>query len=608
MTIRHLAPLALTAPLLIACLAPAADSARLQPATPLSDVQDFVFLGESRPVLVRLHVRLDGKPLQAAWDDFMKYLFAYLDVNGDGVLSKEEAERAPSVDQLLGGALGGNLGGGGRGGRGAAPTGPTMNDLDADGDGKVTLAELSAYYRKMGFVPFQFQLDPPPATPLGAVTAFLGGPGPEPSVEDVSKAIFELIDSNKDGKLTKEKLAAAESLLLKLDENEDELVSVRELVPEMGANLGQLAGMFALGRPGKANAATSSPNLVPILTPGVVPADLVKRMQERYGSADKKLGRKELGLDELTFRLLDGNGDGVLDERELGGFVKRTPDLELMIRLGKKETTESCVEVATGKVRAALAGKMRMQDSQAMLNLDRTRAEILGNDEERPDRIGGFLREQTLGQFRQADTNGDGFLDADEAGNSRQFRSLFKVIDRTGTGKVTEKELIAYLDHLQEMQRRVASACVTLDVSDQSRGLFDLLDNNRDGKLSVRELRQAPKLLDQLDRERKGFITRDEVPRTYRLEVRRGPMTRGGLGGAAAFFESYLSPSYQAVAERTGRGPLWFRKMDRNRDGDVSRKEFLFGEELFRKIDADGDGLISVEEAERYDLMMRKQK
>jgi hypothetical protein len=46
--------------------------------------------------------------------------------------------------------------------------------------------------------------------------------------------------------------------------------------------------------------------------------------------------------------------------------------------------------------------------------------------------------------------------------------------------------------------------------------------------------------------------------------------------------------------------------MDRNRDGDVSRKEWLYSEELFRKIDTDGDGLISVEEAEAFDALMRR--
>ena len=54
-------------------------------------------------------------------------------------------------------------------------------------------------------------------------------------------------------------------------------------------------------------------------------------------------------------------------------------------------------------------------------------------------------------------------------------------------------------------------------------------------------------------------------------------------------------------------GPMWFRKMDRNRDGDVSRREFLGSDELFKKIDLDGDGLISVEEAEKADALFRKQ-
>jgi hypothetical protein len=48
--------------------------------------------------------------------------------------------------------------------------------------------------------------------------------------------------------------------------------------------------------------------------------------------------------------------------------------------------------------------------------------------------------------------------------------------------------------------------------------------------------------------------------------------------------------------------------MDRNRDGDVSRKEWLGTDEEFRKIDTDGDGLISHEEAERYDKLRRPRK
>ena len=60
-------------------------------------------------------------------------------------------------------------------------------------------------------------------------------------------------------------------------------------------------------------------------------------------------------------------------------------------------------------------------------------------------------------------------------------------------------------------------------------------------------------------------------------------------------------------AQRT-QEPLWFRKMDRNADGDVSPKEWLGTEEDFQKIDTDGDGLISAEEAERYDELLKKQK
>jgi len=563
------------------------------------DVQDFVFLGEARPLLVRLHVRIDGKPPQDAWDDFMKYLFDYLDVNGDGVLDKTEAERAPAVDLLLSGVAGG---------RGGGWEGPTMDALDADKDGQVTRAELAAYYRKNGCVPFAFHLEPPQTTAIGAAAALFGGNRPEPSVEAVNKAIFQLLDTDNDGKLTRKELAAAPIVLLELDENEDELVTPQELVPNTSTSLLQLAGMMAMGRSAKPNPLASSPTLVPVHPPGAVPADLVKRLQERYGSAEKKLSRQDLGLDEATFRKLDANGDGLLDGEELAAFVKRPPDLDLMIRLGKKETSAARVALVSQTGRSALADKMQMKDNLALLDLGKTRLELRGNDDFRPENLGAFVRQQAQEGFRQADTNGDGFLDAKEAGKNGAFRGLFKALDRDGTGKVSEKQLLAWLDHLLELRKRLAAGCVTLDLTDQSRGLFDLLDTQRTGRLSVRAMRQAPQLLEQLDREGKGFLTKNDIPHSYRLELRRGPNSHGRGDPNAAAFERYLASADKAEAEPALRGPLWFRKMDRNRDGDVSRKEFLFGEELFRQIDADGDGLISVEEAERYQAQRGEQK
>ena len=44
-------------------------------------------------------------------------------------------------------------------------------------------------------------------------------------------------------------------------------------------------------------------------------------------------------------------------------------------------------------------------------------------------------------------------------------------------------------------------------------------------------------------------------------------------------------------------GPHWFQKMDRNHDGDLSPREFLFPRDTFRRLDANGDGLIDAAEA-----------
>ncbi len=53
--------------------------------------------------------------------------------------------------------------------------------------------------------------------------------------------------------------------------------------------------------------------------------------------------------------------------------------------------------------------------------------------------------------------------------------------------------------------------------------------------------------------------------------------------------------------------PDWFRNLDRNTDGVLTRAEFLGTDEQFRRTDTDGDGLISPAEATAADAWFRNE-
>jgi Ca2+-binding EF-hand superfamily protein len=556
------------------------------------DVQDFVYLGDKAPVLIRLHVRIDGKALVDVWEDFMGKLFAYLDVDGDGVLSKTEAARVPSIPVLF------NNGPGFAGQRANI-----AEAIDKNQDGKITKAELADWFRRNGAAPFQFRSG---ETARNQILVVYGGQMQPLSADALNEKLFTLLDTNKDGKLSREELSRAPAALRKFDLDDDEMVSVQE----MSGNAESSNDEFAVRSLAFVD---QTPNNGPfvLIQAGEVHKALAQQLLNQYGRKGqkiaKKLTRQDLGLDESTFARLDADEDGKLDREELARFAQRDPDLELRVRLGKKADKEAVVEIVQAKDHPSpLAKALRSgADGTLFLELGTAQLELGSADSSSDPQFARRLRQQYLAQFRMADKDNNGYLDKSEALQSPLYRNVFRMMDRDGDGKLFEKEIIAYLERMKDLQESGLRSCASLAVKDQGRGLFDLVDGNSDGRLSVRELRQMVKLVEQLDRDGDGQISRSEIPHKYRVDVRRGPALGNQFTPRAVVLRK-MGANAPDLPERSG--PRWFRKMDRNHDGDVSRREFLGTEKEFRTIDSDGDGLISVEEATRADEHFRKAK
>jgi Ca2+-binding EF-hand superfamily protein len=539
------------------------------------DVQDLLYLGEKRPLRIRLHVRIDGKPFRQVWNDFLARLFAEADVNGDKVLSKEEANRLPEARLLLNLVQGQGFFFGGPEGSSTAP----FAQLDANKDGKVTLEEVKAYYRKSGFAPLQTQPDPDQGT-----------------TQLLTDALFKHLDRDGDGKLSEKELKEAEETLRPLDINEDERISFEELIPGFEYGLGRRFIRPAMGNPAQPLA------LVHRDDPA---ARQVAPLLARYDK-DKngKLSRTEIGLDEATFAALDTNKDGGLDAKELARWLAQPADLELLVPLGRPRTPgksasgadeNAPVVVFNPSGRAMPVASSLRKKGETALAL--TSGTTLVEFHKEHGSQGNYrrLREFYLEQFRGALRGGKKHLDKKDAARSQFFKGLFPLLDRNGDGKVTEEEVNAFL----ELPAKGAGCFAAVILSQRGPCLFELLDTNQDKQLGLRELRGAWKSVAAWDANKDGALAKGELPQLLQVTLCAGSPRRVGFifGG-----EEDMKP---AGKERAA-GPLWFRKADVNGDGDVSRREWLGSEEDFRRIDTDGDGLISLEEAIKADEWYRK--
>ncbi|WP_246191038.1 EF-hand domain-containing protein [Pseudoxanthomonas taiwanensis] len=147
-------------------------------------------------------------------------------------------------------------------------------------------------------------------------------------------------------------------------------------------------------------------------------------------------------------------------------------------------------------------------------------------------------------------------------------------------------------------------AVVSGTVLAQAQGGKPALDANKDGVIDRQEAAAFPRLaerFDQLDRNKDGKLDRDEMPRPPR-HARHGHRGPHGFGPMAPFAgadkdgDGRVSRA-EALAAATAR----FERMDVNKDGfidEADRKAMReqWREAWFKKVDTDGDGKLSREE------------
>ena len=404
-----------------------------------------------------------------------------------------------------------------------------------------------------------------------------------------SRALFARLDTNHDERLSAGECEHAFDTLHPLDLDEADMFTQNQLMTETDRSSGY-------ARPKRAQQRATPVRLtVKVLQfstaePSLAWADRAGQHFALAGSTKatvaSELRRAVMLHDDATFAAIDTDGNGALNRDELGHLMRNSiPNLEMVVNLSDQGTVEATAVRLDRAFRFDPAVRSEEPDRPATLTAGSELVEMTA---------GGFVdgssgdRSGQVADLKQFDQDQNGYLDEREA---RQIGQLdFKLLDSNGDGKLYFDEIEQYVN----AQSAAAAVRLVVGVVDHDHALFEALDTNGDGRLGRRELRRLADRLKAWDRDGDGQLAFDEVPRRYTLRVAQDQPRLP--------FDQLYSLTLNSAAVtgyRSKSAPPWFTEMDRNSDGDISRREFLGTAAQFRQLDADGDQLIDPDEAMR---------
>lgn len=397
----------------------------------------------------------------------------------------------------------------------------------------------------------------------------------------------EMLDTGNDGSVGPDELSVGLDTLRFRDLDDDQTLSATELLPFRDPR-NQLAPV------------TPDAADLPFMQFGDNGSlhETAERVVGRYGGESASIPFASLRTHPQLLAAHDKDADKAFNAEELTSFLSdHSAHLNWNIQLSEMAARSRIGIKASPFARRFSRVKTLRNGQRADLSVDELPIEIRshgGSSSTRRDLI-GFLGQH----FAVADEDRDGKLSEDEFGamgssmGQAQLMIDFARADIDEDEHLSRDELVAII----ETDTIATQSRIEVSVRQDGRTMFSLLDTNQDRRLAQRELQEGKSILAKYDINKDGQLAESELGTRYVLRIglgqpdweRQGPQS---MNMEMASTDAIL-PGIESLT-----GPQWFRRMDRNQDGDLSRREFLGTREQFEKLDSDGDTLVSASEAE----------